>query len=156
MPFPGRSVAEWVTVAKCGVCVAWFRVVNIVRAYGLCVELVSLAMCLSLTMCSPPPPSPGQNEMASRIYLWPYGSGVLIAFFAIWDLARLASVYPDRQIYAASLFAAATAINFVLEGATITWRFFFFKSCCPCCIRGGRAADESTATEYNPGVSVDM
>ena len=56
MPFPGRSVAEWVTVAKCGVCVAWFRVVNIVRAYGLCVELVSLAMCLSLTMCSPPPP----------------------------------------------------------------------------------------------------
>ena len=156
MPFPGRSVAEWVTVAKCvGVCGVVPCGQYCACLWPLCGACLSSHVSLSNHVFAPPP-SPGQNEMASRIYLWPYGSGVLIAFFAIWDLARLASVYPDRQIYAASLFAAATAINFVLEGATITWRFFFFKSCCPCCIRGGRAADESTATEYNPGVSVDM
>ena len=59
---------------------------------------------------------------SARLYIWPYGCTAVIFTLVVYDMSRLGTLYPDRQIYAASLFAAASAVNLVAEALAIAWR----------------------------------
>lgn len=82
-------------------------------------------------------------QFTGALFLWPHASTIVIVFWGLYDICRIATIADNRKIYACLLFMAGSAINYTAECATIAWRYYFFNTCCPCCVRKTSEAGSS-------------